>query len=346
MARVSGVKPLPFSVVKATLKKERANCMDTYAPLSRVKVEIRNANAEVLNRYQLRLVDDPITEPLVFTPTSLRQLGRTTGVPSHVLERLPAAVGLNVLRCMLSVVHEKRPQRFLFRMVGGPRGIRLRALLPGSYVRFDDSEVLKEVETRLRAEKLKVVGLTINDDLFSVRLITPDRHNLGTSNHPDANHAGLDVRSSETARYPLQVRELFWRLVCSNGMTRLTDLSTTRIRQDGNMDKALFGEALGRALGSSMLNGGVLAARLGEMRTQYVAEPREEVERVFRDYDLGSPRGRTARWVWEELHGEVGLLGTRRFDLVQAFTSVAQRLDHDWRPRVEDAMGGYVWGEN
>ena len=43
---------------------------------------------------------------------------------------------------------------------------------------------------------------------------------------------------------------------------------------------------------------------------------------------------------------QVGLLGARQFDIVQAVTAVAQQLDHDWRPRLEDAMGAYVLGVN
>ncbi len=345
MATRIRTKNVPLSAVTAALRKERAGCTDVYVPLQRVKVDIRDPNAEVVKRYQVQLAGEDITAPIAFTDTSLRQFGRTVGVPPHIIDRLPPALGLKVLRCMLEVTHEKRPQSFLLRLKARQHGVTLRALLPGSYVRFDDAQVVQAVGTHLGAEKVKVIGLAITDDILTVRVIAPEEHNLGPSRQRDAGFAGLDIRSSETGRYALEVRELFWRLLCDNGVTRLVHAGATEIRQNGSMDRARFGEALAETLQASLVSGGRLARRLTDTRTDYVPHPDAEVDRIFRTYNLGSPRGRIARWVREELQGDVGLLGLRRFDLVQAFTSVAQRLDYDWRPRVEDAMGNYVWGD-
>lgn len=281
---------------------------------------------------------------MAFSETSIGQFCRIVGLPAYVLDRLPPALGLNVLRCMSTIAHERKPLKYLFRLRRDPHRLRLRALLHGSYVRFDDELVMEHVLRNTKDQKITVAHVNITDDLFALRLLSPKTHNLGTPKAPDEAHGGFDIRSSETGRYALQVRMLLYRLICSNGMTQLVGEQAQKFRRNNSRGKEDFARLLDDALLGCPNDGHDMAARLAETRSVYIQHPDDEIERIFDEYGLGSPRGRTARRIREHLVPHVGLLGARQFDIVQAFTAVAQQLDHDWRPRLEDAMGGYVLG--
>ena len=345
MARRNGLKPMPLPVVADKLKAERATCEDEYHYLTDPQIELQNPHAEIQDRFQLRFGHDGASA-MAFSETSIGQFCRIVGLPAYVLDRLPPALGLNVLRCMATIAHERKPLKYLFRLRRDTSRLRLRALLPGTYVRFDDTLVMDHVLKNTKGMKLRVAHVNITDDLFSLRLLHKERHNLGTQKAPDEAHAGFDIRTSETGRYELQVRMMLYRLICSNGMTELIGDRAKRLRRTSGRGKEDFPRLFDEAMLGSHHRGHDMAARLAEMRSVYIQHPYDEVERIFAEYGLGSPRGRTARRVREHLVPQVGLLGARQFDIVQAVTAVAQQLDHDWRPRLEDAMGAYVLGVN
>jgi len=341
MARKNGLKMMPLNTVADRLKAERAACEDEYHYLMDPQIELQNPHAEIQDRFQLRFGGTD-GAAVAFSETSIGQFCRVVGLPAYVLERLPPSLGLNVLRCMSTIAHERKPVKYLFRLRPDRQRLRLRALLQGSYVRFDDELVMEHVLKNTKEMKLRVAHVNITDDLFSLRLLHRTPHNIGTSKARDEAHTGFDIRTSETGRYDLQVRQLLYRVICSNGMTELINDKSNRVRRTTSRGREDIARLLDQAMLGSHNRAQVMATRLGEMRSVYLQHPFDEVGRIFEDYRLGSPQGRTARRVREHLVPQVGLLGARQFDIVQAFTAVAQQLDHDWRPRLEDAMGAYV----
>ena len=332
---------MPFSRVEPLVRKRRADQRDIYVPLSALRVDIADPFARPADRYRVSVrckVKSKADAPsLHLSPTSLGQLCGIAGVPSTFMDKLPAALGLKVLRCMLEMSSFGDDKHHLLRVQEN----RLRAVLPQSYVRFDDGDVLRALGRVVHADAT-VARMSIDDDSFFLRLLTNDNLNLGTQRARDPGRAGFDVLSSETGRHRLQVRQVVFREICSNGMTMLSESQRLLDRRHTGSDRATFERAVAESFREASTHGQQVAARLAGSRATYVKEPRAEVEQIFRRFRLGSPRGKLGRWVMNEVLRSTSLLGVQRFDVVQAFTAVARGLEHRDRMRFEDAMGAYV----
>jgi hypothetical protein len=108
------------------------------------------------------------------------------------------------------------------------------------------------------------------------------------------------------------------------------------------MDRDEFITAFEKTLGTVFGDAWEISQRVAESRSLYVRDPLNEVKRVFNRYDLGRPTGRRGQLVQQELMPQLSLLGVTRFDVVQAFTSVARRLRPEKQEQFEDAMWDYV----
>ena len=214
--------------------------------------------------------------------------------------------------------------------------------LPASYVRFDDLDVLKEIRNAAAGRGTSPAEVVIDENLFYLRLLLPSRQNLGSMRHPDHALAAIDVRSSETGRYPLAVRHVLYRMVCSNGLTVPVPGATQLRRGYAGLDRERFRHRLAQALEDSFHLGGWMARLLARTRSHYLSDPLAELEGFFRRYRLGGPRSPSFRWAATEVMRNVDLLGVTRFEFVQAITRTAQKLDHEDRLRWEDAAGAYL----
>jgi hypothetical protein len=140
----------------------------------------------------------------------------------------------------------------------------------------------------------------------------------------------------------LQIRRLVFREICSNGMTGIAEAQKLLRRHMTRFDRGEFRVAVREATAEALQFGRDMAGRLRASRTDMLKDPRVEVERIFRQYKLGSPRRDKARWVFAELLRNVSLFGVGKFELVQAFTAVARGLEHERRLQWEDAMADYL----
>jgi len=278
---------------------------------------------------------------LRLTPTAIRQISAIAGIPAPFLERAPASVGLGLLRSMQNLAIEAQDRELLLRLKG-KRLPRLRAVLPSSHVRFDDLDVLAEIESALgdAGQEFKVVNLNVNEDLFCIRGLLNDPLDLGTWRSKDPAAPGMDIVSSETGR-PLELRHVLVRIVCSNGMTNVLRNGSEKTRHT-SMNRAAFRACAALAIDRALEQGREMSAQLAAFRSAFVKVPRSEVETILRRYKLGSVRGRVGHWVMSELEKNFSLLGVSRFEIVQAFTAVARGLQPINRRRLEDAMGDYV----
>lgn len=338
----SGLKTLSLTTARRLLRKERSDQRDVYQNLSHVSLELADELAEAHNRFQIDLRARDCRGPLSFSPQSIAQLCKITGIPVYAIERMPGSVGLSVLRCMLEIAGHSIDRLFLFRLKETPTMRRVRAILPASYIRCDDLEILEMVTSTVGAKGARVSNLTIQDDLFSLRLVLPDRVDFGTPQAPDAAQVGVDLTTSETGFLSTEVRYLVYRLICSNGMTSVAKEGKEKVRRTPRMDPEAFRGRFQYALSRTLPHGRTMARRLVGARHDYVRDPVSELGEVLQNYGLGSPRGKLGRWVLTELLKEQNLMGVRRFDVVQAFTSVAKQLEHRDRLRVEDAMTEYL----
>ena len=341
MARTAGLKTIPLPRVRAILERDREGTHDIYCPLSSIDLELRAPLAPLAKRFQARVTHDGRRINLHLTPTAVRQISGIAGIPTPFLEKAPASVGLGLMRSMLRLAIEARDRALLLRLKGR-RLPRLRAVLPSSYVRFDDLDVLTELESALgdAGQDFRVLNLNVNEDLLCIRGLFNDPLDLGTSRRPDPAAAGIDIVSSETGR-PLELRQVLVRVVCSNGMTSVLRNESDKTRRTG-LGRTVFRDRAALAIDRALEQGREMSARLAVFRSAFVKVPHSEVERILRRHKLGSMGGRIGRWVMTELDRDPSLFGVTRFEIVQAFTAVARGLQPIDRRRLEDAMGAYV----
>ncbi len=341
MARSAGLRTIPLPRVRAILEKNREGTHDIYCPLSSIQLDLRASLAPLADRFHARVAHGGRKFTLRLSPTAIRQISAIAGIPTPFLGKAPASVGLGLLRSMLRLAIEAQDRELLLRL-RGKRLPRLRAVLPSSHVRFDDLDVLTEIESALgdSGHEFKVVNLNVNEDLFCVRGLLNDPLDLGTLPRKDPAASGIDIVSSETGR-PLELRHVLVRIVCSNGMTSVLRNGGEKTRHT-SMDRAAFRARAAQAIDRALERGREMSAQLAEFRSAFVKLPRSEVETILRRYQLGSVRGRVGQWVMSELERDSSLFGVSRFEIVQAFTAVARGLQPINRRRLEDAMGDYV----
>lgn len=339
MANTFGVKTMGLKDVGKLLARERSGLRDVYCPLSKTSVEIWDPLGPLSDRYRFRIDSLTEVEP---TETALRQLCNRAGIPYPFMDRLPASLGLGVLRGLTNILMESGDKQHLFRLRDFHGRTMLRAILPSSFVRFDDRDAFHEVSTLTEPTGARALDVYITEDLFRLRLVFPDRLNLGSGSKPDQAFVGIDVKSSETGWCATQVRQAMIRVVCCNGMTSMTPEPGSRKLRRMGIDREEFLTAFEKTLGTVFGSAREIAERLAGSRSLYVRDPLNEVKRVFTRYDLGRPTGRRGQLVQQELLPQLSLLGVSRFDVVQAFTSVAQRLRPEKQEQFEDAMWDYV----
>lgn len=345
MARRIGLRSVPLHAVEAQLRRERAGNRDVYAPLTNLAITVSDPLSPPHGRFRLRGRIGGREEVLDLTPTALSQLCNVTGVPMPFVERAPASLAASSLRCFAEMVAEGAGKTSLLRLKGqGTSSSRLRAILPQSYVRLDDRAVLAEVTAAVGGADLRAATVNVEEDVFAVRLVFDEELNLGSARHPDGGRLGIDVITSETGRHPLEVRWVVFRTVCSNGMTQVSSQQEALRKRYTRVDRESLRSILRSTVEEALSKGRGYAERLADTRSDDVADPVAEVDRIFRHHRLGNPRGKVGRWVTDHLLRARTLWGVPRFEVVQAFTQVAQSLDHAERRRFEDAMGSYVGG--
>lgn len=341
MARRAGVRAMPLSAAGEVLRTQRADTRDIYAPLSSLRIDIGDPLQAPEKRFRLVRRTNGGDQVLRLMPTALSQLCSTSGVPLQFVERAPAPLAAKALRCFLEMADEANEKPSLLRLkgVGSPK---VRAILPQAYVRLDDLEVFAEVSSIAGEAGATVTNLHADEDFFTLRLIQGEALNLGTPTKPDVAYSGIDIITSETGCHPLEVRCVLVRVVCQNGLTHVSSAQEALRTRYTRMDRDTFRSVLRSTLEEVVRDGKGIASRLAESRTKSIEDPVQEIERIFYHFRLGSPRGRVGRWVTADAMQKLSLWGVQRFDIVQAFTRIAQSLDHRERRRLEDAMGLYL----
>jgi len=343
MARRIGIHGIPLSAAEEMIATERKGTFDIYAALNDLRLEVHDSLAPLGARFKVTVRVGRKALPVLTTPHAIAQICNLLRVPPQFIERLPAAVALRLLRTLqdTSELADGRSYLMRFRKEPAPR---LRAILPSSYVRFDDLEITGLIR-QVTGSRLQAGLVEVNEDSLSLRLVELDSAhavNLGSDLSKDPGRVGISLISSETGAHPLELRRLLLRLVCDNGMTvPIEDQKALRQRLV-QVDRSVVTRAVQGALEQMVPRGRALADQLAETRAQMVPDPPAEVRSIFQRHRLGSPNGRIGRWVTEEVGRNLTLFGSQRFEIVQAFTAVARGLESRDRLRFEDAMGAYV----
>ena len=97
------MKRIDLSHVEGVLRKERGDQADLYAPPTRWALAVASGLAPLPDRFRMTVREGPEETPLRFTPTSIQQVCGIAGIPAPFLEKVPASIGLKLLRCLLEI---------------------------------------------------------------------------------------------------------------------------------------------------------------------------------------------------------------------------------------------------
>lgn len=268
---------------------------------------------------------------------SLPRACRFLRVPPPYLEKLPTALAANLLNYHL----QARGDELALLRLDGRDDLRLRALLPASFVRIDDALLADLLATIEGADALRAANFSVLEDHLHLRLVQDVPFTVDGPGH-DLVFPGIDVYNSEVGAGPLRVRLCLVRQVCTNGVTiseRLDErLRLDPRRQDHDHVRIILADALTNALAASRGLQGVYR----ELTTVRVPAPVQALEVFLRRHHLGSPRGRAAELILAELLRTSDLFGASLFDFVQAVTAVAGTLATHQRLQFEDAVGAMM----
>jgi hypothetical protein len=198
MARRLGLRRHRFREAHHLLGRERSGQRDVYSPLSRMRLEIGEPLAPPHLRYRARVEDEGRTRAMSLTPTALGQLAGMAGIPASFMERVPPALGLRLLRSLLEVSAGEEDRACLLRLKEGDPPV-VRAVLPPSFVRISDCELLDDLESAVE-RPATIVNLDVPPDVFSIRVVFADEStNVGTRRDPDPTTGWSSGRSARTA---------------------------------------------------------------------------------------------------------------------------------------------------
>lgn len=338
------LKTMNLAGAEGILRRERRGNNDLYVHLSRLQVRPGDELGEPHERYRLAFEAESRPLDLAMTPHSLYQLTSLAGVPAGFPERIPLSVGLATLRSCLTLAIEARDDPMLLLRLGGGQS-HARALLPASFLRYDDRDLFLDIKTALAAQDLRVTNLLIHDDVLHIRIVTRESLDLGSERETDPARPGIDIRSSETGRFPLELRRVLVRVVCWNGVTTATSDQETISRRKIGISREEMHSVVRNGLEESIGWSRQSAERLRNDRARTVRDPIEEMERVFQTYRLGSVRSTAGRLLRDQLNQQRDLFGLSRFQFIQAFTATAQALEPQHRSRWEDGLGAYLFEE-
>lgn len=339
------LKGMNLTGAEGILRRERRANGDAYVHLSRLQPRAGKDLGEPQERFRLTVDADGRLLDLALTGQSLQQLTGLAGVPAGFLEKIPVSVGLATLRSCLTLAVETRDDPMLLLRLGGD-GTFVRGILPASFVRYDDRDLLQDVRQALGEREVRVTDLLVQEDVFHIRIATREAVELGAGKQNDVAWPGIDILSSETGRLPLELRRVLVRLVCSNGMTAVAGEQGAAGRRKTGISRKGIEEFVQVGLRESLAWSREPAERLRRDRDRMIQHPLDEMERVFRTYGLGNPRSTGGRLVRNVIAQQRDLFGVSRFNFIQAFTRTARALDPRQRSLWEDGMGMYLFEEN
>jgi hypothetical protein len=209
--------------------------------------------------------------------------------------------------------------------------LTIRAILSSRYVPVDHPLLLQILCDLAPRHHLTVAAWSLDDHLLTLRLLVRSEH---PASLPDPIRVGVHVSNSEVGLGAISFSALITRLVCTNGViVKIADLGGFHRRHIGRVGEELsrlVQEALPRVLAAADEAG----YRFAQLRFRAAPAPVETfVQQTAQRLDL-SPE-----WVPRI----VALLeGETLYDLINAFTLVAQQLPVADRVRIETGMSQFL----
>jgi hypothetical protein len=204
-------------------------------------------------------------------------------------------------------------------------------VLSHRYATADNLPLLELLATMVPGYNLSVQGWSMDDELLTLRLVLGDDHPASLD---DPLRIGLHIANSEVGVSRITFAAFITRLVCANGLVvKVADLAGLSRRHVGRAGEDLH-TVVFNGLTSVLEEADEAAWRFETLRSKDAPRPVEEfVKQTARAAEV--PENYVPN-VLRLLEGET------YYDLVNAFTRVAQQLPVADRVRIETVMGQFL----
>jgi hypothetical protein len=272
------------------------------------------------------------------TPHALAQLCARlplpTGgtVPASYVTRCPGPLAAQNLNHWLSQPERETVHVLVRTQADTACGVTaVRAVLSSRYTTADHLPLLQLLQTMVRGDHLTVQGWSLDDELWTLRLLVNDDHPASLS---DPLRIGLSIRISEIGRGRISINGLVTRLVCGNGLVvnvaDLGGIQRRHIDRKGETLSILIHQGLTRVLQEA----DEAAWRPARLRSQPAPPPVAAfLQRPAQQADLPEALVSAAIALLE---------GETVYDTINAVTLVAQRLPVADRLKVETAISRFL----
>jgi len=253
-------------------------------------------------------------------------------VPASYLARCPAPLVADNLNHWLDRP-ERQQQEVFVRTEQSPDSDapRVRAVLSNRYAIVDHLPLLETLDGLLPEHGLQVRAWSLDDEQLTLRLHVPGDHPASLD---DPLRIGLHLSNSEIGLGRISITALITRLVCTNGLVvKVADLGGIHRKHVGRAGESLA-DVVRAAIPRVLTEADEAARRFVHLRQVPVPEPLEQfVARTAAGAELPEAVGREALSLVE---------GDSLFDVVNAFTRLAQRFPVAERVRIETHMSQFL----
>lgn len=314
----------------------------TDEPVKLRSLAVRVSQEDKRNRFDLVLPGGESTRMTDWAGSQLLQ--KRLGIPyDFVAERCSPGLAQDIVdqfmgaeaNCALMIRKTQRD--------GHPR---VRAVLPGSAARFDNSDMIAIASQVAEEYGLGVQHYRLDEYSFHCRLLVPREMDGGINGQRDPHFFGIHLRNSEVGCGVPEANLTVVRQVCSNGMIGFADdpifklhsSSLHSIRKDRLVER--FREGLKQGLEKSE---GVLstirAARGKEVKMDNLED---ELRKIHRTHGLSVRNVEIVREAFVRESRDSNAKVTTAFTLASALTRAAQHLPGDDRVKYEQAAWSYL----
>lgn len=299
-----------------------------------------NWDARVL-RADLSLFDGQLVlppqqgEPNYLTPTNWAtgQLCARLGIPAPYFRRCPAdlqdAQANYWLRKNQGRDDDCPDEKWLLRA----NDDRLRAVLSHRYSPLDNADLLGALQPLLEP-RFRVDWLDVGDEGLHVRIVDPGRTQDVLPD--DALSVGIHIANSEVGFRSISVDALVYRLVCTNGLIRLVQGKSLLRQRHIHIARPRLLAALEEAVASAWEEASGFLEQMRQTTTMPVPDVEGTIERIGERWHLSQA---VQEDIVSDLRREPPLIQETVYGVVNAFTSVAQRLPAESRYDLEVLAG-------
>ena len=329
-----------FTEVAELVRMEARRMQDEPTRLDKVSVQVHHDGAR--NRFHLSIEDG--VEARMSEWAALQLFQKRLGIPYEFLrERCSPALAQQIIDHFKGA---EQPRALLVRLVKGREGLRVRAVLPASFARFDNTDLLDVAREVADGAGLKVEHFRVDAESFYCRLLFPQAVDAGTEGRPDPHHFGVFLRNSEVGMGVPEAQFTVVRQVCGNGALGITDEPLMRLHASSlhSVRRGRLVERFREGLEEGLKRRGVVVETIRRARNRMVklGDLTAALKAIHHEHGLSLRNLDIVREAYHREVREAGGGGASVFTLASALNRAAQHLPGEEAIRYETAAWRYL----